>query len=91
MRTPFTGVGTALITPFDNGGVDEEAFQRLVGWQIEQGTNGLVPVGTTGDRRLTTARGLPADAGLGQLGPRAGSRGARAPLEELEPPAVDAG
>lgn len=45
----FKGSYTALITPFKNGGVDEEAFNKLVNWQIEQGTHGLVPVGTTGE------------------------------------------
>ena len=40
---------TALITPFANGAVDEKAFSALVDWQIEQGTHGLVPVGTTGE------------------------------------------
>jgi 4-hydroxy-tetrahydrodipicolinate synthase len=39
----------ALITPFRNGALDEEAFSRLVDWQIEEGTSGLVPVGTTGE------------------------------------------
>ena len=45
----FKGSFTALITPFKGGKVDEKAFQRLVDWQIEEGTNGLVPVGTTGE------------------------------------------
>ncbi|MGI9382289.1 MAG: 4-hydroxy-tetrahydrodipicolinate synthase, partial [Methyloligellaceae bacterium] len=45
----FKGSFPALITPFRNGAVDEEAFQRLVEWQIAQGTHGLVPVGTTGE------------------------------------------
>lgn len=40
---------TALVTPFRNGRVDETAFQKLVDWQISQGTNGLVPCGTTGE------------------------------------------
>jgi 4-hydroxy-tetrahydrodipicolinate synthase len=40
---------TALITPFRDGKVDEAAFRKLVNWQIEQGTNGLVPCGTTGE------------------------------------------
>ena len=40
---------TALITPMVNGSVDETAFQKLVDWQIREGTNGLVPVGTTGE------------------------------------------
>ena len=44
------GSCTALITPFkSNGAVDEAAFERLVEWQIAQGTHGLVPVGTTGE------------------------------------------
>lgn len=40
---------TALITPMMNGSVDEAAFQKLVDWQIREGTNGIVPVGTTGE------------------------------------------
>jgi 4-hydroxy-tetrahydrodipicolinate synthase len=39
----------ALITPFRNGAVDEKAFQDFVDWQIEQGTEGVVPCGTTGE------------------------------------------
>jgi 4-hydroxy-tetrahydrodipicolinate synthase len=45
----FRGSLTALITPFANGRVDFDAFRRLIDWQIEQGTHGLVPVGTTGE------------------------------------------
>jgi 4-hydroxy-tetrahydrodipicolinate synthase len=45
----FKGSFTALITPFKNGEVDDQAFARLVEWQIEEGTHGLVPVGTTGE------------------------------------------
>jgi 4-hydroxy-tetrahydrodipicolinate synthase len=40
---------TALITPFRDGKIDESAFRRLIEWQIESGTDGLVPVGTTGE------------------------------------------
>jgi len=40
---------TALVTPFRDSKVDEEAFQAFVEWQIEQGTHVLVPVGTTGE------------------------------------------
>jgi 4-hydroxy-tetrahydrodipicolinate synthase len=40
---------TALITPFANGKVDDEAFRKLIEWQIAEGTHGLVPVGTTGE------------------------------------------
>lgn len=39
----------ALITPMRDGRVDEDAFRKLVSWQIGQGTNGLVPCGTTGE------------------------------------------
>lgn len=45
----FKGSFVALITPFANGSVDEDAFQSLVDWQIKQGTHGLVPCGTTGE------------------------------------------
>jgi 4-hydroxy-tetrahydrodipicolinate synthase len=45
----FRGSFTALITPFKGGQVDDKAFERLVEWQIEEGTHGLVPVGTTGE------------------------------------------
>ena len=48
-KTNFRGSFTALVTPFKNGGVDEEAFRNIVEWQIAEGTNGLVPVGTTGE------------------------------------------
>ncbi|HCX68627.1 MAG TPA: 4-hydroxy-tetrahydrodipicolinate synthase, partial [Rhodobiaceae bacterium] len=45
----FKGSFVALITPFKDGKVDEAAFVKLVEWQIEQGTHGLVPCGTTGE------------------------------------------
>jgi 4-hydroxy-tetrahydrodipicolinate synthase len=45
----FRGSFTALVTPFKNGGLDERAFRDLVDWQIGEGTDGLVPVGTTGE------------------------------------------
>jgi 4-hydroxy-tetrahydrodipicolinate synthase len=48
-KTKFRGSFTALVTPFKNGSVDEKAFRDLVDWQIAEGTNGLVPVGTTGE------------------------------------------
>ncbi|RDV01393.1 4-hydroxy-tetrahydrodipicolinate synthase [Undibacter mobilis] len=47
--TSFRGSMTALVTPFKNGAVDEQAFRALIDWQIAQGTSGLVPVGTTGE------------------------------------------
>ncbi|MBZ0163004.1 MAG: 4-hydroxy-tetrahydrodipicolinate synthase [Notoacmeibacter sp.] len=46
----FRGSFTALVTPFTRAGMlDEKAFCELVEWQIGEGTNGLVPVGTTGE------------------------------------------
>ncbi len=48
-KTSFRGSFTALVTPFKNGSLDEKAFRELVDWQIAEGTNGLVPVGTTGE------------------------------------------
>lgn len=45
----FAGSIVALITPFENGAVDEEAYRALIEWHIEQGTDGLVPCGTTGE------------------------------------------
>jgi 4-hydroxy-tetrahydrodipicolinate synthase len=48
-KTSFRGSFTALVTPFKNGSLDEKAFRDIVEWQIAEGTNGLVPVGTTGE------------------------------------------
>jgi 4-hydroxy-tetrahydrodipicolinate synthase len=45
----FQGSMTALVTPFRDGRIDEEAFRALVSWQISEGTKGLIPVGTTGE------------------------------------------
>jgi 4-hydroxy-tetrahydrodipicolinate synthase len=49
VRERIRGSITALITPLKDGKVDERAFRALVNWQIEQGTHGLVPCGTTGE------------------------------------------
>jgi 4-hydroxy-tetrahydrodipicolinate synthase len=45
----FAGSCTALVTPFKNGAVDKDSFCKLVDFQIDNGTAGLVPVGTTGE------------------------------------------
>ena len=46
----FSGSITALVTPFNqDGSLDEDSFVKHINWQIENGTNGLVPVGTTGE------------------------------------------
>ena len=50
----FKGSFVALITPFENGSIDEADFQSLVDWQIGEGTHGLVPCGTTGESPTLT-------------------------------------
>jgi 4-hydroxy-tetrahydrodipicolinate synthase len=76
----FKGSLTALITPFKNGKLDEDALARFVDWQITEGSHGLVPTGTTGESptlgfdehkrvveiTIDTARGrIPVMAGTG--------------------------
>ena len=48
-RESIKGSIPALITPLRGGKVDEAAFRKLVSWQIAEGSNGLVPCGTTGE------------------------------------------
>lgn len=45
----FTGSLVAIVTPFRKGKIDEQAFGSLIDWQIANGTNGIVPCGTTGE------------------------------------------
>ncbi len=45
----FKGSMPALVTPFKNGAVDFDTLKRLVDWHVDQGSHGLVPVGTTGE------------------------------------------
>ena len=45
----FEGVATAIVTPMNEKGIDYEAFERLINWQIEQGVQALVICGTTGE------------------------------------------
>ena len=73
------GLGTALLTPFKSGEVDYEAFAATVDWQVEAGTDFLVPLGTTGETptlseseklqvlevTLQHAQGRPVMAGVG--------------------------
>jgi 4-hydroxy-tetrahydrodipicolinate synthase len=49
MKTMFTGSMPALITPLHNGTINWQAFDDFVEWQIEQGSHGVVPCGTTGE------------------------------------------
>jgi 4-hydroxy-tetrahydrodipicolinate synthase len=55
MTTHFRGLGVALVTPFKtDGALDEGAFERFIDFQIEEGTNFLVPCGTTGENPALT-------------------------------------
>lgn len=45
----FNGSWVAVVTPFQNGEIDEEALASLINWHVEQGTDGVVAVGTTGE------------------------------------------
>lgn len=54
ISTRIHGSVTALITPFIDGKIDEKRFQDFVKWQIDQGTHGLVPCGTTGESPTLT-------------------------------------
>jgi len=45
----FSGSWVAVVTPFRNGEIDEEALASLINWHVEQGTDGIVAVGTTGE------------------------------------------
>lgn len=45
----FSGALTALVTPFKDNAIDEEAYRAFIEWQISEGIHGLVPCGTTGE------------------------------------------
>lgn len=53
-NTVFTGVATALITPLTKDGIDYEKFGELIEWQIKEGVNAIVSVGTTGEGSTLT-------------------------------------
>ena len=50
----FKGSNVALVTPFKNNKLDEETYIKLIHFHIENGTNGLVPAGTTGESPTLT-------------------------------------
>ena len=50
----FQGSMPALVTPFSNGALDEDAFVKFVEWQIAEGSHGFAPVGTTGESPTLT-------------------------------------
>jgi 4-hydroxy-tetrahydrodipicolinate synthase len=45
----FAGLSVAIVTPFKNGAIDYDELNKLVDWHVDQGTDCLVPVGTTGE------------------------------------------
>ncbi len=53
-NTVFTGVATAIVTPLTEKGVDYESFERLIEWQIAEGVDAIVAVGTTGEGSTLT-------------------------------------
>jgi len=53
-KSVFKGIGTALITPLNESGIDYDAFGRLIDWQIEEGVNALIVCGTTGEGSTLT-------------------------------------
>ena len=50
----YKGAMSALVLPFKNGSIDEEAYREFIEWQIEEGIQGLVPCGTTGESATLT-------------------------------------
>ena len=53
-NTVFTGAATAIVTPLTASGIDYEQFGRLIEWQIAQGIDAIVSVGTTGEGSTLT-------------------------------------
>src|SRR5262249_24176245 len=45
----FRGTYTAIVTPFKNGQIDEDGLRKLIDFQLDNGVDGIVPVGTTGE------------------------------------------
>ena len=54
-KAKFSGSFTALVTPFRDGALDEKAYRDFISWQIDEGSNGLVPCGTTGEAATLSA------------------------------------
>lgn len=53
-KTVFTGAATAIVTPLTKDGIDYEQFGRLIEWQISEGIQAIVAVGTTGEGSTLT-------------------------------------
>ena len=52
----FHGSNVALVTPFSDNAIDEAALKRLVRFHLDEGTHGIVPVGTTGEASTLSRR-----------------------------------
>ncbi len=63
----FTGSMPALVTPFRNGELDLDTLKHLVEWQIDEGSTGIVPVGTTGDLARVSQQRMSCGADFIQL------------------------
>ena len=63
----FKGSLVALITPFNNGTVDVDALKRLVDWHADEGTDGIVPCGTTGESPTLISWTLGSSGGGGMI------------------------
>ena len=53
-KTVFTGAATAIITPFKDGKIDYESFEKLINWQVDEGIDAIVVCGTTGEASTLT-------------------------------------
>ena len=53
-KTVFCGAATAIVTPLTKDGIDYEQFARLIEWQISEGIDAIVAVGTTGEGSTLT-------------------------------------
>ena len=53
-KTVFTGAATAIVTPLNEKGIDYEQFGKLIDWQIAEGIDAIVAVGTTGEGSTLT-------------------------------------
>lgn len=79
----------ALITPFRDGKLDEDALRKMVAWHVEQGTDGVVPVGTTGECPTLTPEEhcrvieITAEIAKGKMAIIAGA-GSNNPIEAIE-------
>lgn len=85
----FTGSLVAMVTPFKNGRIDDDALRSMVEFQIEQGTDCLVPVGTTGESPTLSAAEdkhvikLTVEQAAGRVKVLAGA-GSNNPVESIE-------